>query len=92
MTQIARKVSASALIIILLALNTLLMLLSPLGKTGEDAVFFTAVISINYIFILGFAFYVLKYVDNPANTSHLLLASATFCPAVVILLKMANLI
>ncbi len=92
MTTSAKKISAGTLIAILLVVNTALMLLSPLGKTGSDAVLFIGVIAVNYLFILGFAFYVLKYIDNPANTSHLLLASATFCPAVVILLKMANLI
>lgn len=88
----AKKITAGSLIAILLTMNTLLMILSPLGKTGSDAVLFIAVVAVNYLFILGFAFYVLKYIDNPANSTHLLLASATFCPAVVILLKMANLI
>lgn len=88
----AKKFTAGSLIAVLLAMNTLLMMLSPLGKTGSDAVLFIAVVAVNYLFILGFAFYALKYIDNPANTTHLLLASATFCPAVVILLKMANLI
>lgn len=92
MTTSAKKISAGTLIAILLAVNTALMLLSPLGKTGSDAVLFIGVVAVNYLFILGFAFYVLKYIDNPANTSHLLLASVTFCPAVVILLKIANLI
>ena len=92
MTTSAKKISAGTLIAVLLAINTGLMMLSPLGETGKDAVLFIAVVAINYLFIIGFAFYVLKYIDDPANISHLLLASATFTPAVVILLKMANLI
>lgn len=88
----AKKLIAGMLIAILLATNTALLFISPLGESGPDAALFTGIIALNYLFIMGFAFYVLKYIDNPADTTHLILASATFLPAVVILLKMANLI
>lgn len=76
------------LTLVMVFVNTLLMVASPLGKTGNDALLFIGVVSLNYLLILAFSYYVFKYVDNPADSKSLFLAVTTLLPVIVIVLKL----
>lgn len=74
--------------IVLLALNTAILILAPLGESGSDALLLMVVCAINYLFISSFSFYVFKYADNPSDSKSLFFSLATLCPVIVIVVRL----
>lgn len=83
-----KRILVGILTLVMVFVNTMLMVSSPLGKAGNDALIFVAVIALNYIFILAFSYYVFRYVDNPADSKSLFLSVTTLLPVIVIVLKL----